>query len=138
YLVNEKIASGGRSEKESRFFEPTIMKDVSWNDRIMEEEIFGPILPIVPYENYQDTIVKLSSRPKPLAFYVFSEDSSKGFKAMEKLSFGGGCINDTLLHLGNPHLSFGGVGPSGIGSYHGKKSFETFSHYKSVFKQTTW
>jgi len=136
-IVPEKIAIGGKVSREENFIEPTIMRDVSWNDKIMEDEIFGPILPVIPYKNMSEAIEKILSLPKPLAFYVFSEDEKKKSEIIAKVPFGGGCINDTVIHLANPNLPFGGVGTSGIGSYHGKKSFDTFTHYKSVFEQGT-
>ncbi len=135
YIVPEKLAIGGESIREERYISPTVMKDVSWNDKVMEDEIFGPLLPIIPYDSLQEAVEQIVSRPKPLAFYVFSENESKRQEIITKVPFGGGCINDTVIHLANPNLPFGGVGTSGIGSYHGKKSFDTFTHYKSVFEQ---
>ena len=136
-IVSDKVAIGGNSIRDEKFMAPTIMRDVSWDDKIMEDEIFGPILPIIPYDNIDQAIENVLSKPKPLAFYVFSEDSKKKEEIITKIPFGGGCINDTVIHLANPNLPFGGVGTSGIGSYHGKKSFDTFTHYKSVFEQGT-
>ena len=136
-LSTGKVAAGGKTSREDRFIEPTILRDVSWDDKLMEEEIFGPLLPIVPYENLDDAIKKVRSLPKPLALYVFGQNSQRTSKIIEQIPFGGGCINDTVMHLVNPNLPFGGVGPSGQGSYHGKKSFETFTHFKSVFEQLT-
>jgi aldehyde dehydrogenase (NAD+) len=134
-VVTEKLAIGGDSSREEKYISPTVMKDVSWNDKVMEDEIFGPLLPIIPYDSLPDAIEQIVTRPKPLAFYVFSENESKRQEIITKVPFGGGCINDTVIHLANPNLPFGGVGTSGIGSYHGKKSFDTFTHYKSVFEQ---
>jgi aldehyde dehydrogenase (NAD+) len=134
-VVPEKLAIGGDSSREEKYISPTVMKDVSWNDKVMEDEIFGPLLPIIPYDSLPDAIEQIVTRPKPLAFYVFSENESKRQEIITKVPFGGGCINDTVIHLANPNLPFGGVGTSGIGSYHGKKSFDTFTHYKSVFEQ---
>jgi aldehyde dehydrogenase (NAD+) len=134
-VVPEKLAIGGDSSREEKYISPTVMKDVSWNDKVMEDEIFGPLLPIIPYDSLQEAIEQIVTRPKPLAFYVFSENESKRQEIITKVPFGGGCINDTVIHLANPNLPFGGVGTSGIGSYHGKKSFDTFTHYKSVFEQ---
>lgn len=136
-LINEKIVIGGKLQAAKKYFAPTVMKDVSWTDKIMDDEIFGPILPIVPYEKLEDALEKINDRQKPLAFYVFSEDSKKSKDIISKISFGGGCINDTVIHLANPNLPFGGVGGSGIGAYHGRKSFDTFTHFKSIFKQGT-
>jgi len=136
-LIPEKIALGGELDKNAKYISPTIMKDVEWTDKVMEDEIFGPILPVIPYEDQDGAIDEILERPKPLAFYVFSEDYKKATKIVESIPFGGGCINDTVIHLANPNLPFGGVGKSGIGSYHGKKSFDTFTHYKSVYEQGT-
>jgi acyl-CoA reductase-like NAD-dependent aldehyde dehydrogenase len=107
------------------------------NGILMEDEIFGPLLPIIPYKKLEDAIQNILNYPKPLAFYVFSENSEKQKEIISRVPFGGGCINDTVVHLANPNLPFGGVGTSGIGSYHGQKSFDTFTHYKSVYKQGT-
>lgn len=136
-LLHDKIAIGGDLKREENFIGPTVMKDVALTDKVMEEEIFGPILPIMPYENLDDAIKLIMNYPKPLAFYIFSEDSEKQKYVISKVPFGGGCVNDTVIHLANPNLPFGGVGTSGIGSYHGQKSFETFTNYKSVYKQGT-
>ena len=136
-VIEEKLAIGGEAFRDEKFISPTVMKNVDWSDKVMEDEIFGPILPIIPYDSLQEAIHEINSRPKPLAFYVFSENEKKRQEIIRKIPFGGGCINDTVIHLANPHLPFGGVGTSGIGSYHGKKSFDTFTHYKSVFEQGT-
>lgn len=137
-LINkEKIAIGGEDNREENFIAPTVLKDVSWTDKIMEDEIFGPILPIIPYDSLDEAIRNILNYPKPLAFYVFSENSQKQKEIISRVPFGGGCVNDTVVHLANPNLPFGGVGTSGIGSYHGQKSFDTFTHYKSVYKQGT-
>lgn len=112
------------------------MDNVTWDDAVMKEEIFGPILPILTYDHIDDVIEKVRTEEKPLALYYFGTNKKEEEKVLSSLSFGGGCINDTLYHLANPHLPFGGVGQSGIGAYHGKASFDTFSHEKSVLKQT--
>jgi aldehyde dehydrogenase (NAD+) len=136
-LIKDKIVVGGDLKREENFIGPVVMKDVELTDKVMEEEIFGPILPIVPYENLDDALKIIMNFPKPLAFYIFSENSEKQKYVISKVPFGGGCVNDTVIHLANPNLPFGGVGTSGIGSYHGQKSFETFTNYKSVYKQGT-
>jgi aldehyde dehydrogenase (NAD+) len=136
-IVPQKVAIGGQVNREENFIAPTVMKDVTFSDKIMEDEIFGPILPIIPYEKLEDAIKNILSFPKPLAFYLFSEDQSKADSIIARIPFGGGCINDTVIHLANPNLPFGGVGTSGIGSYHGQKSFDTFTHYKSLYAQGT-
>lgn len=136
-LIESKIAIGGQLNREEHFIGPTVMKDVEWKDKVMLDEIFGPILPIIPYENLEDAIKNILDFPKPLAFYLFSEDTEKQKAIIATIPFGGGCINDTVIHLANPNLPFGGVGTSGIGSYHGQKSFDTFTHYKSLYQQGT-
>jgi aldehyde dehydrogenase (NAD+) len=134
--LREKIYFGGEKEREALYFSPTILRDISFHDKIMEDEIFGPLLPIVPYGDLDEALSGIKRLPKPLAFYLFTHDQKIKQKVLNTISFGGGCINDTVVHLANPHLPFGGVGNSGIGSYHGKKSFETFSHLKSIYEQT--
>lgn len=133
----DKVVVGGKASRDEKYLSPTIMKDVSWSDKVMEDEIFGPVMPVIPYDSLDEALTKILSMPKPLAFYVFSEDEKKKREILSKVPFGGGCINDTVIHLANPNLPFGGVGTSGIGSYHGQKSFDTFTHYKSVFEQGT-
>lgn len=136
-IMEHKVVVGGHEHREDRFLAPTIMKDVSWSDQVMQDEIFGPILPVIPYENLDEALLKVTAMPKPLAFYLFTRNIEKKKEILNKVSFGGGCVNDTILHLANPNLPFGGVGSSGIGSYHGYKTFETFSHSKSVLEQNT-
>lgn len=133
-----KVIMSSPSFREEKFMAPTVMKDVSWNDRIMGEEIFGPVLPLMPYSNLDEMIKNVQSRPKPLALYLFSKDSVVQEKVLTNLSFGGACVNDTMVHLTNPHLPFGGVGESGVGSYHGRQSFDLFSHKKSVMVKPFW
>lgn len=134
-LVEEKIAVGGQRSREENYLAPTIMKDVELSDKVMEDEIFGPILPLIPYDDLNQAIRLILQYPKPLAFYVFSENPQIQKSIISRIPFGGGCVNDTVIHLANPNLPFGGVGTSGIGSYHGKKSFDTFTHYKSLYQQ---
>lgn len=135
-LDNNKIIYGGNSIKDSLYISPTLMDNVNWDDPIMGEEIFGPILPILEYEELDEVIDIVNSHPKPLALYFFSNDKEDIKKIVDGISFGGGCINDTIMHLSSPYLPFGGVGTSGMGSYHGKKSFDTFTHYKSILKKS--
>ena len=130
------VVSGGRSDRQSLYIAPTIIDDIAWDDPIMQEEIFGPILPVLSYHDLSEAISRVKELPKPLAFYYFSNNRQNAEAVIRGAAFGGGCINDTLLHFANPHLPFGGTGPSGIGSYHGKKSFETFSHHKSILKRS--
>ncbi|CAB1083137.1 Aldehyde dehydrogenase (EC [Olavius algarvensis Delta 1 endosymbiont] len=130
------IIAGGQVESQNLYIAPTIVDDVEWDDPLMQAEIFGPILPVLVYDHLSDAISKVNNLPKPLAFYFFSNNRQNSEKIIKDTSFGGGCINDTLLHFTNPYLPFGGTGTSGIGSYHGKESFETFSHQKSILKKS--
>lgn len=131
-----KIIVGGKSNRETLYMEPTII-DADWSDSVMEDEIFGPILPVLTYENLGEAIERIGEYPKPLAAYFFTENELAETYFIENLPFGGGCINDTVTHVGNIHLPFGGVGNSGVGSYHGKASFELFTHGKSMMKRST-
>lgn len=132
------VAIGGARDAETRFIEPAVLTDVPIDSPAMQQEIFGPVLPVLPYEKLDDCIDFIRSRPKPLALYIFSENKMNQEKVLNSCSFGGGCINDTVIHLASSHMSFGGVGESGMGSYHGKKSFETFTHARSIVKKATW
>lgn len=129
-IDRSKIIFGGKNE--NLLLEPTIIDNVNFNDKIMQEEIFGPLMPIITFNNIDELIRIIQLREKPLALYYFSSNLNKAKKVMRMFSFGGGCINDTIMHLTNENLPFGGIGNSGMGSYHGKKSFETFTHEKSV------
>ncbi|WP_442593852.1 aldehyde dehydrogenase [Neobacillus sp. D3-1R] len=137
FLNNGEIVMGGKYNSSKLLIEPTVLQNVSWTDKVMEDEIFGPILPVIEYDDLSQMIKVINDRSKPLALYIFSENSSVQEKIIDNVSFGGGCINDTVFHLSSPHLPFGGVGESGIGAYHGKGSFDVFSHEKSILKQTT-
>jgi len=137
YLDSGRILYGGKSNKQTRSIEPTLITDVDLEDPIMTEEIFGPILPILSYRDLNEVIDYIRKQPKPLSFYFFSETEHYQNLVLEQISFGGGCINDTLYHLGTPHLPFGGVGESGMGTYRGKHSFDTFTHSKSILKQSS-
>ncbi|HHD0079123.1 TPA: aldehyde dehydrogenase [Staphylococcus aureus] len=131
------IVFGGHSDEDERYIEPTLLDHVTNDSAIMQEEIFGPILPILTYQSLDEAIAFIHQRPKPLSLYLFSEDENATQRIINELSFGGGAINDTLMHLANPKLPFGGVGASGMGRYHGKYSFDTFTHEKSyIFKST--
>lgn len=138
FLDGEKIVIGGECNRDDRYIAPTILADVSPDSPVMKEEIFGPILPMVPVENMDEAMEFVRKRPKPLALYVFSEDKTFCNRVLGRCSSGGACVNDTLVHLSSPHLPFGGVGTSGMGAYHGKKGFETFSHMKSVVRTNTF
>ncbi len=132
------IVFGGHSDEDERYIrEPTLLDHVTSDSAIMQEEIFGPILPILTYQSLDEAIAFIHQRPKPLSLYLFSEDENATQRVINELSFGGGAINDTLMHLANPKLPFGGVGASGMGRYRGKYSFDTFTHEKSyIFKST--
>jgi len=132
-LINpEKIYFGGRYDLKTRFLEPTIMSDVTWEDKIMQDEIFGPVLPVLSFESLDQVIASIKERPKPLALYLFTDNLGTKTKVLNEISFGGGCINETIMHISNGAMPFGGVGDSGIGSYHGLDGFRAFTHYKSI------
>ncbi|WP_068615301.1 aldehyde dehydrogenase [Paenibacillus tuaregi] len=137
FAGNGRIVMGGGSDEELLKIEPTVIDQVTWDMPMMKEEIFGPVFPVMEYDSLDQVIQGVRSHPKPLALYLFSESRSVQQQVTESLSFGGGTINDTLMHLATPYLPFGGVGESGMGSYHGYESFKTFSHEKSVLVQTT-
>lgn len=132
------LAYGGASNQETLQIAPTVLCGVTPADPVMQEEIFGPILPIISYQHLDDALAEITSRPHPLAFYLFSENAETQRHLMQRMSFGGGCINDTILHLTSLHLPFGGVGESGMGAYHGKAGFDIFTHYKSVLTQSSY
>ncbi|MBW8362735.1 MAG: aldehyde dehydrogenase [Kaistella sp.] len=134
----EKVYYGGNSDAAFRYIEPTLLHNVSWDDAVMQEEIFGPILPVLTFQNFNEALLRISEQEKPLAAYLFSGNAEEKELFTQKISFGGGCINDVVMHLSNDHLPFGGVGNSGIGNYHGKYGFEAFSHQKSVLDRATW
>lgn len=136
-MDNESILHGGEYSRDTLSIAPTLVDDPDWDSQIMTEEIFGPLLPIIGYDSIVDTVQTLQDRPKPLAFYLFTESEVYKEFVMGSLSFGGGCINDTLIHFANLNMPFGGVGHSGMGNYHGKYSFDTFTHFKSVTEKTT-
>jgi aldehyde dehydrogenase (NAD+) len=138
FLETGKIIFGGIINRDDLYISPTLMEKISWNSPTMREEIFGPILPIFEFETIDEVINEINGHPRPLALYFFSRNKKNQEKILNHISFGGGCINDTVLHVANPHLPFGGVGNSGIGNYHGKAGFETFSHCKSVLKRPFW
>ena len=131
-LEGEKIVAGGGSNAVNLQIEPTLLDEVGWNAQVMSEEIFGPVLPVFTYSTLEDAIKMINERPKPLAAYFFTSDKKAERYFLQNLSFGGGCINDTIVHLSVSRLPFGGVGESGMGSYHGKAGFDAFTHYKSV------
>ncbi|XZL85758.1 aldehyde dehydrogenase [Clostridium perfringens] len=138
YIDKEKLVFGGNYNRKTFQIEPTILKNVTWNDPVMEREIFGPIFPILPFENLDEVIRLVNSKDKPLAIYYFSEDKNKIEKVLNSTSSGGVTINDTLVHVSSSYLPFGGVGNSGIGEYHGKYSFDLFSNKKGVMNRKTF
>lgn len=138
YLKDGEIVFGGQVDEATSKIAPTILVPESMDTPVMTEEIFGPILPIIEFEQIEEVIDIINDRAHPLAFYLFSESKKVQDKVLNECQFGGGCINDTINHIASDYLPFGGVGESGMGSYHGTTSFETFSHYKSVLKKATW
>ena len=137
-LEGQNAVLGGQTDAATRFVAPTLLDDVSPDSPVMQEEIFGPILPMLCYDRLDEAIAFIRSREKPLALYLFTSDRQTERRVLDACSFGGGCINDTIIHLATTHMPFGGVGHSGMGSYHGKKSFETFTHARSIVKKSTW
>lgn len=135
FLGEGKIAFGGKCVDAERFISPTLLMNVEMGQKIMQEEIFGPLLPILEYDSLDQAIAFVKAREKPLALYFFSNHKENAQRVLREISFGGGCVNDTLVHLANPRVPFGGVGESGMGAYHGQSSFEAFSHKKSVLKR---
>lgn len=133
-----KVVMGGRANEQTLRIEPTIMDGVTPEDAVMSEEIFGPVLPVIAYDHLEETLRFVEERPTPLALYLFTADRALARRVMRDVPFGGGCVNDTIMHLATSHMGFGGMGASGMGSYHGRKSFETFSHEKSVVDKATW
>lgn len=137
-LTGNTILFGGKTNIDSYYIAPTLVDEPNLESSLMKEEIFGPILPILTYENAIDLKNTISKYEKPLALYVFTENKTFAEKIIQEFSFGGGCVNDTIIHLVNNRLPFGGVGHSGIGAYHGRMSFDTFSHKKAIVKKATW
>ena len=137
-IENENVILGGNYDNETCKIAPTVLDNINDKSPIMQEEIFGPLLPILTYENLEQAEQFINEREKPLAFYLFTNDKAVEKRFIQYFSFGGGCINDTIVHLATSAMGFGGVGNSGMGSYHGKKSFDTFSHEKSILKKYCW
>ncbi len=134
-IEEDKIYVGSTGNKEERVIPPTVLKDVDFSDKVMQDEIFGPILPVLSFETIDEAIEKVKQLSKPLSCYVFTKNNTVKKKVLNEISFGGGAVNDTVMHFTEQTLPFGGVGDSGIGNYHGKFGFETFSHYKSVLQK---
>ena len=134
----KKVYHGGETDPEKLYIAPTILTGITFDDMIMEDEIFGPILPVIAYSDLNDAIMKIKSGPKPLSCYIFTNDRAIRNKLLNAISFGGGAVNDAVMHFTNSYLPFGGVGHSGIGSYHGEAGFKTFSHFKSILEKPFW
>jgi len=139
WLINQnKVVCGGKSDASKLKIEPTVMVDVTWDDAVMGQEIFGPVLPILTWKDEEEMMEVINSRSKPLALYIFTGSKALEKKVLSRCQFGGGCINDTIVHLATNNMGFGGVGESGMGAYHGKVGFDTFSHKKSIVDKKTW
>jgi aldehyde dehydrogenase (NAD+) len=136
-MEGEQIVIGGEAFPDRLSIAPAVLDCVSFNAPMMQEEIFGPLLPLIEYDRLDDAIIEIRCRPKPLALYLFSSDASTWQRVEKTVSFGGGCVNDCAMHVSSPHLPFGGVGESGMGQYHGKAGFDTFSHYKGIVNKST-
>ena len=134
----DKTVLGGKSHAETRKIEPTLLDNVTWQDAVMGEEIFGPVLPVLAFEDLQEAIDTVNHRDKPLALYIFTGDKGVIDAVTSRCAFGGGCVNDVIIHLATSSMGFGGVGESGMGAYHGKVGFDTFTHYKSIVDKKTW
>ncbi|WP_212001389.1 aldehyde dehydrogenase [Chitinophaga sp. HK235] len=138
YLKEGHILHGGQTDRDKLYIAPTLLDDVEWDDPVMQEEIFGPVLPILTFEELPQAIQAIKKNPYPLALYVFTKSKKTEKALIEQVRFGGGCVNNALVHLTNPELPFGGAGYSGMGQYHGRYSFETFTHAKGMLKTGTW
>ena len=134
----EKVVWGGEGDPASLRIEPTVMDRVTFQDPVMGQEIFGPVLPVLTYDSLDEAVSKINSMAHPLALYIFTKDKQAAKKVTSRCGFGGGCINDTIIHLATSEMGFGGFGESGMGSYHGKDGFLTFSHMKSIVDKKTW
>lgn len=137
-IKGEAILEGGFGEEARLRIAPTVLDYVSPDSPVMQEEIFGPVLPVLTYDTIEEAETFIRDREKPLALYLFTKNPDTEQRILRNLSFGGGCVNDTIIHLATSRMGFGGVGASGMGSYHGKKSFDTFSHTKSMVKKAGW
>ena len=137
-LIDEKkVVYGGKTDEDTCRIEPTVMTGVTYEDAVMGEEIFGPIMPILSYTDFDEVVKDLKSKDKPLALYLFSNNKQQIRRVTQEISYGGGCINDVIIHLATSHMGFGGVGESGMGAYHGKTGFDAFSHQKSIVDKKT-
>ncbi|MFN8250560.1 MAG: aldehyde dehydrogenase [Ferruginibacter sp.] len=138
YLQQGRIVFGGATNRAALMIAPTVLENISFNDTVMQDEIFGPILPVIPFSSFEEAKKIIDTHPNPLAFYIYTSSSSKERQWLQQVPFGGGCVNNSSWHLTNHHLPFGGRGFSGTGNYHGKNSFDTFTHRKAVMKTPTW
>ena len=138
YLEQGQLLHGGATDEKELFIAPALLDNVEWNSPVMQEEIFGPILPVITFEKLEDAVQLIRQQPYPLSLYIFTKRTKTEKILLEQVRFGGGCINNTLVHFTNTELPFGGAGYSGMGRYHGKYSFETFTHAKSIIKTATW
>lgn len=137
-IDKEKVVYGGNSDRDALRIEPTVMDNVTFSDAVMQEEIFGPVMPVLTFDNLDEVIRNVNAMPHPLALYLFTSSKTAAKKVTARCGFGGGCINDTIIHLATTEMGFGGFGESGMGSYHGKTGFDTFTHYKSIVDKKTW
>lgn len=137
-IDRDRVICGGTADAEKLQISPTVMGDMTWDDPVMGEEIFGPLLPILTFEKIEEIVPMLASKPKPLALYLFSRDKRHIEEITARCAFGGGCINDVIIHLATTEMGFGGVGESGMGAYHGKAGFDAFSHRKSIVNKKNW
>ena len=137
-IDSNKTVHGGRTNADTLQIEPTVMTNIGWDDAVMGEEIFGPVLPVLTFETVDEVIETVNSHDRPLALYLFSSNKKTVRRITSRCQFGGGCINDVIIHLATAHMGFGGVGESGMGAYHGKVGFDTFSHKKSIVDKKTW
>ncbi|MBQ8145910.1 MAG: aldehyde dehydrogenase [Clostridia bacterium] len=137
-IDKSKVAVGGITNEKTCQITPTVMDNVTYDDKVMGEEIFGPIMPIITFDDFDSVVDELKTKDKPLALYLFSSNKKHIKRVTTELSYGGGCINDVVIHLATSNMGFGGVGESGMGSYHGKRGFDAFSHYKSIVDKKTW
>ena len=137
-IDKKKVVHGGSSDRKELRIEPTVLDNVTFSDAVMQEEIFGPVMPILVFDSLDEVIRNVNAMPHPLALYLFTSDNAAAKKVTSRCGFGGGCINDTIIHLATTEMGFGGFGESGMGAYHGKIGFDTFSHYKSIVDKKTW
>lgn len=137
-IDKEKVVFGGNCDRDALRIEPTVMNNVTFSDAVMQEEIFGPVMPILTFDSLDEVIRNVNAMPHPLALYLFTSSKAAAKKVTARCGFGGGCINDTIIHLATTEMGFGGFGESGMGSYHGKTGFDTFTHYKSIVDKKTW